>query len=148
MIYISERLFRTAHADVLLLEHHQNVCVSTMCREKHVLKIVSCKKKRRKKKKKAKARILQRISDLSWSHDTLLISGLCRLIYICLFRKWGDQYKGSLEAEWKIGWLKYPQKQRALLVCFLFLSFQLSLCGALQLALKLPFLDRVIFFFQ
>lgn len=52
MIYISERLFRTAHADVLLLEHHQNVCVSTMCREKHVLKIVSCKKKRRRKKKK------------------------------------------------------------------------------------------------
>lgn len=36
------------------------------------------------------AGILQRISVLPWSHDTLLISGLCRLIYylfIYLFRE-------------------------------------------------------------
>lgn len=49
IIYIAEKLFRTAHADVFLLEHHQKVCVSTICREKHVLKILSCADRKKKK---------------------------------------------------------------------------------------------------
>lgn len=37
IIYITEKLFRTAHADIFLLVYHQKVCVSTICREKACL---------------------------------------------------------------------------------------------------------------
>lgn len=75
MIYISERLFRTARADIFLLEHRWKVCVSTMRRERHALKILPCRKKK-----------MHRASALFQNHGTLLILG-CRLIYIYLFRE-------------------------------------------------------------
>lgn len=76
IIYIAEKLFRTAHADVFLLEHHQKVCVSTICREKHVLKILSCADR----KKKKKTNMLQRISVLSWSYETINIRVFLKII--------------------------------------------------------------------
>lgn len=94
MIYISGRLFRTAHADIFLVEHHQKVCVSTMHREKHVLKILSCRKKN-----------AQSFCSFpkSWN---FVNTRLCRLIHIYLFREWVGQCKGSPEAEQKTVWLK------------------------------------------
>lgn len=74
IIYIAEKLFRTAHADVFLLEHHQKVCVSTICREKHVLKILPCagkKKTKPTKRNQKKANMMQRFSVLFWNHEAV-----------------------------------------------------------------------------
>lgn len=89
IIYIAEKLFRTAHADVFLLEHHQKVCVSTICGKKHVLKIFLCAEKKNKIKKPICCKgFLSFLGVMELNIRTFL------LLFIYLFPEW-TSVKGS-----------------------------------------------------
>lgn len=99
IIYIAEKLSRTAHADVFILEHHQKVCLSTICREKHVSKILPCAEQKKPNSTKKRAKGFLSFPGIM----RLLILGPFYYYYLFTYLK-----DSCLEAEWKMVGLKYP----------------------------------------